>query len=690
MMRLAKSLLSVFKPNNAGILTTPEFKKSGGGFVGLFKTELDKAAASSGTKTRKSELANRVDGVAQLLAESLWPTLLQTDKKIPFAAKEAGAGSTAPRDAGEVKALKENGQPVQTTEAVIVKENARPAKKQTTADTVPAALLKPTKPSPSNKIEILQDSKSPEKSLSVKKSVSTLFAAVSESQAVAKIEKVVDSLSQIASNAKVQVHLDVENRGQLAITAERTANKLNLRVAVENSETKEWLTTRLAQTTELDGAKIKTPESKPGLTFGENKSFASEALQKVEINVGLAKIPEVKLNQVFPGGKQTLTDAVQTIKKIVGSTIVRQPGLLSGEYHLRLDIEKIGPVLVQIAGDGEKTVVRLLPETKNGETSISRALFPLVKAMSPAVENPNGAETRASALLDVVLAIEYNKTDSTPAKRVAAAAEIKNLTERLLKDGEVTLPAVNKPAATQQSPPRLDSTFSESKKKVDKHLESPLVSRVNEKTSPATMILSSAKEALRFRADDAPAGFLKGEMTQPVALTNAAALEFGSPPVAAQLVEPQRVERSAMAEMIEKIVEVAEAQARSVGDKIEVQMEVEELGTMTVDAVRRDEQIDLRIRVVGGETRRLLESQLIPLVEQMQKDGIAVGKLEVLLREPFEHKSHQQFSPQEEPSSRRSNGASAGQENAPGFDEPAAETPGASRNFGYNSFEVLV
>ena len=116
------------------------------------------------------------------------------------------------------------------------------------------------------------------------------------------------------------------------------------------------------------------------------------------------------------------------------------------------------------------------------------------------------------------------------------------------------------------------------------------------------------------------------------------ALDFSN----GKLMPQAPVESSQMAEMIKKISDLAAAQTSFTGQKLEVQMEVKDVGRVLVDALRHMDKIDLRIQVDSQEARKIVENQIRPMVEQMARDGVEIGKLDVSVRDHRQDQSRQQ------------------------------------------------
>ncbi len=101
---------------------------------------------------------------------------------------------------------------------------------------------------------------------------------------------------------------------------------------------------------------------------------------------------------------------------------------------------------------------------------------------------------------------------------------------------------------------------------------------------------------------------------------------------------------SQMAQALEKIANMAEQQLTSSGKKLEVQIDIKDVGKVLVGAVRSAGQIQLQIRVESHGVRHLLQSQLRPLIEHLTRDGVEVGKVQVTVRDELEdYQQHGEF-----------------------------------------------
>ncbi len=118
----------------------------------------------------------------------------------------------------------------------------------------------------------------------------------------------------------------------------------------------------------------------------------------------------------------------------------------------------------------------------------------------------------------------------------------------------------------------------------------------------------------------------------------------GRPPqfdvVNGKIVADQPVEQTRIAEMIRKIAEVTQNQTQAAGNKLEVQLDIKNVGKVLIDAIKQTDRIHLQVQVDSNDMRRMLEIQLRPLIEQLARDGIDIGKLDVSVRD---QKTEQQY-----------------------------------------------
>ena len=97
-----------------------------------------------------------------------------------------------------------------------------------------------------------------------------------------------------------------------------------------------------------------------------------------------------------------------------------------------------------------------------------------------------------------------------------------------------------------------------------------------------------------------------------------------------------------MLETIQKIAEMVQSQSALAGHRLGIQMDVQDLGKVAVDALKQAHKIDLQVHVDTHEAKRLVEAHLKPFVEQMVQRGIEIGKLDVSVRDNRSENQNQQ------------------------------------------------
>ena len=97
-----------------------------------------------------------------------------------------------------------------------------------------------------------------------------------------------------------------------------------------------------------------------------------------------------------------------------------------------------------------------------------------------------------------------------------------------------------------------------------------------------------------------------------------------------------------MLETIQKIADMVQSQSALTGHRIGIQMNVQDLGNVAVDALKQAHKINLQIQVDTQEAKRLVEAHLKPFAEQMIQRGIEIGKLDVSVRDNRSENQNQQ------------------------------------------------
>ncbi|MCG8603883.1 flagellar hook-length control protein FliK [bacterium] len=145
------------------------------------------------------------------------------------------------------------------------------------------------------------------------------------------------------------------------------------------------------------------------------------------------------------------------------------------------------------------------------------------------------------------------------------------------------------------------------------------------------------------------------------------------------------VEPSRLPQMIQRIVDMANSQSSLNSGKLEVQLDIERLGNLLVDAVKHKDKINLQISVESNEVRRLIEAHVRTLVDQMVKEGIEIGKLQVSLKHSKDQEPDQNLARHD------TNGFLDRRQRQTNHDWEFQEEQNSgtmTRDFGYNSLEV--
>ena len=130
---------------------------------------------------------------------------------------------------------------------------------------------------------------------------------------------------------------------------------------------------------------------------------------------------------------------------------------------------------------------------------------------------------------------------------------------------------------------------------------------------------------------------------------------------------------------------MANSQSSLNSGKLEVQLDIERLGNLLVDAVKHKDKINLQISVESNEVRRLIEAHVRTLVDQMVKEGIEIGKLQVSLKHSKDQEPDQNLARHD------TNGFLDRRQRQTNHDWEFQEEQNSgtmTRDFGYNSLEV--
>ncbi len=161
-----------------------------------------------------------------------------------------------------------------------------------------------------------------------------------------------------------------------------------------------------------------------------------------------------------------------------------------------------------------------------------------------------------------------------------------------------------------------------------------------------------AQEARGKRGKSDFADTLSGRQFMQLQASGKEGVGPGSAPNAASTANPSgsagpepKVFASTADEIAQKIAAFADQRVHVGNNKLAVEVQVENIGRVAVDAVRHMERINIEVQVDSLQMRRLLESQLRPLLEQFAKDGLDIGKLDVSVRDQrSDGQPHQELS----------------------------------------------
>ncbi len=501
--------------------------------------------------------------------------------------------------------------------------------------------------------------------------LASLGTKIAPSQVVATVEKVVKSVASTAEKvtSKLQFALQTDSLGEIEVDVETSAEKPFAKLGVTSKSAKTFLTERLGR--KIENLDIRVKE------VGKS--------QQVKDFTG-----QFKLNSKLSGSQ-----AIQTIREVVQSVSLNSAKLAQSEIRVQMQVENLGEMTLETNKDVEEGSVLLRtgsPQAKDFLTqTLARAGLKITEI--EAGKNKGALNLKFDSLLD------KNVETSSPEKTVP---QPKDLTQPpALKKFTELMDVLLGPAAPVKSRlPRLSGSLLKTAGKLSR--DKVAVQGKDSKQDGATLAVQD--DRLKLKDDLSGTREFLGEIlekigsdsaefsesilnenerpVQPTLMSNNVNLDF----MGGKLVSSGTVERSHLPQMLQKILEFASSQSNSAGQKLEVQLDVEKLGSLLVDAVKQKDKINLHINVDNSEVRRMLESQLRPLLDQMSKEGIEVGKLEVSVKNENADNASDWQTAQNEREFREQN---------VNFENPVASSAKEAmpvhmrRDFGYNSIEVL-
>ncbi|MFQ5705945.1 MAG: flagellar hook-length control protein FliK [bacterium] len=412
-------------------------------------------------------------------------------------------------------------------------------------------------------------------------------------------------------------------------------------------------------------------------------------------NAGPASIlPEKPVLTPATGGDQSAITKganVQALNKmeefILNEAQITSRFPISGKTHLKMQVAELGEVSVEITNAAQKVGVEIGVESNRAKSLIAGhlkhltsqldrleikvAYRPLEKSHDPGPHNKRERfSLRAGTATD-------KKTPETP----------RNPTEIFragLNEGSKTKKGVTKKmqASTSDSgkaTTRLQDPQAGFGKRADPVEES------SEDGGKESRGFHEQKSSLQSNEFGVGAKHKRGEKVSGV--ETAPLTRHGNFPTENKLVAPVKVRQSQVPEMIHRIAKMVENRLQASNSRIEVQLDVETLGLMKVDATRHHDSIHLQIQVENEEAKRWVESHLRPLNNHMTREGFRVDNLQVSVqgeRSEGQSKQGRFYHPSKFAGEKRyatpSGVAGAAAESAPVYSE--------QRSFGYNTLEV--
>lgn len=418
---------------------------------------------------------------------------------------------------------------------------------------------------------------------------------ISQSQAVEAIKNTVAQSKLVfkgKSAGKFQVTMEVAEKGALTVSSQKNENAVETNIQVETPNARDWLKSALAKKgVKVDNISVQiksdSPETKKEIvekagTFGKLISDTEKtpfAINKVSgmVRTVLKKIAAVDSSEIPVKEKETLSANFEKLEVKINQSVLNGSKVdhaikAESEQTFKWLEKELGPIADEIVK--QKLPVSKLTVVK--EESIKFSLKPEVAAINQ--EPP-----------DI-------KSNSKNAKQQAAVSSINLINADKSSGDEESFSG--------------ESQFSKNDFQVKESLTTKGV------------------QSTEFKIPVEP----RGDGSQVVNISTATGqVQFDV--VNGKLVSAQKVDSSHMPEMIQKIAELAHNQANLSSRKLEVQMDMKDMGKVMVDALRRADSVNLQIQVESTEVRRILETQLKPFIEQMAKDGIDIGKLDVSVRD---------------------------------------------------------
>lgn len=402
---------------------------------------------------------------------------------------------------------------------------------------------------------------------------------LSLTQAVHEINKSVNEFSNSSKPHRFQ--LNIKSFGAIRVDIKNTKSEINVRVGVANNRAKEPLRRLL------------------------NDQFIGEKTvsgKKVTID-----IETLKEEAVLSNSSKKSKPIVQSTKKTIVSNETQGKPIIENllQREIKKNVAESG-VLKNLTTKEHQTVsseeeLKHLIKTEDAELNrwLQKQLRPLLKQLTSKgikVENIKvGVDTESSIRTNQSKGLKLN-AETQPAPNISDSPGHEGSKE-FSNNKEETLSGFNLSKEVAQE----KNSIKEEGNNFTKQL-TPLLKSVEYKTPE---LVTSPLMTSKVDLDSAEAGLMMNAKTR----------------------------ASDLSEMIQKISELSKSHLMMSGQKLSIEMEVNEVGRLVVDALRDVDKINLHIQVESNEARRLLESQLRPILEQLTKDGLDIGKLDVSVRD---------------------------------------------------------
>ncbi|TDI91277.1 MAG: flagellar hook-length control protein FliK [Caldithrix sp.] len=496
-------------------------------------------------------------------------------------------------------------------------------------------------------------------------------AKIKPSQAVEIVEKVIKSVAAASQkvSSKLKFGLQTDSLGDIEADVETSAGKTSVKLNVDSDSARNLLSKRLGR--KIQNLEIRVTEVS---TSQKIKGFQGQ----------------FKLNS-----KLTTSQAIQSIREVVESISQISSKAGQNQIQVQMEVENFGKIAVAISKNVEDGNVLLQTNSSPARDWLTQHL---AKSGLKVKEVKTGKNKGA---LNLKLDSRVDETLETAAKEKPILQPKESTQPTALKKFTELIEVLLGPATPVKN---RSNKLSNNRLKPSNKLDKGKVSVRGKDSRQDRGILAQQENKFKLKNDLSNTREFLGEILENIEGDSAEYIdpnlsesEHAIQPVltsnnvnfdvlGGKLMASGTVERSHLPQMIKKILELTSSQSNTGRQKLQIQLDVEKLGSFLIDAVKHKDKINLHINVDNSEVRRMLESQLRPLLDQMLKEGIEVGKLEVSVKNEKSDNADEWQTAENEREFREQNLNSEHPVSA-----YAKETLPISRqrDFGYNSIEVL-